>query len=709
MPVSTAQGPGDGMRVETPAQLMDSLRREAAARLLPLLGEGVRVERDRLQRELDDPATTPRTREALAEDLTGLTVLSAELIRHEHRWQKALADVFAVWPEPPVAQQRSGYSLLSDDELQAQLIGQPVAEALDRRFESTRDVIDRRLYTLAARLQYRTRPSNPLAARFLIDTFLHAFEAGDCGRRLRAALLRRHEALLERDLAALYAWCNTRLGDAGCALAGDGDQAALIAGLGAPVGAVAAGKTRLWEQGNAVAQFAAGAASTPQADAPRGNLLRRHARRQRDARRAEIDAAVRTFRREEFMSMLALLQADRALPPGPSHAARLREGLYIVAARLGTDRNEVAFDGEQDDALTLVGALFDLLAARHQFEPAARERLALLTVPWLQLALDDPHLFEASSPPAMQLLSQLADLWDSGDPGDPQSAELQALADRVADAVLDGPQGDGRVFAAQLAQIDAALAASRRRAEAVERRTWQALRGRERLDAARRQARLELERRLHGRLLLPSVAGFLDVEWRQALAQAWLRDGADSDRYREVLSLGDALIESDGLAARDGGSAVADRLLGMLPALRECCAQHGADAGAAETRLAGLVAEHASPTARQTHVPTPPAGDDAPLLPDDADPVAGLADTTFAEGQRFVRTDALGASRTLRLAWRSSLSGACLLVNTTGAREFLLMPSALREMVEAGQLRPRPSGGAVAGALATLAAQASGA
>lgn len=709
MPVSTVQGPGDGLRVEAPAQLMDSLRREAAARLLPLLGEGLRAERARLQREHEDPTTDSRTREALAEDLTGVTVLSAELIQHEQRWQKAIADVFAVWPEPPAAHQQNQYALLSDDQLQAQLIGQPVAEALDRRFESARDVIDRRLHTLAARLQYRARPSNPLAARFLIDAFLRAFEAGDCGRRLRTSLLRRHEALLERDLAALYAWCNTRLGDAGCALAGDSDHATLIAGLGGPVGSLPANKTRLWEQGNAVAQSGAGGSPLAQADAPRGNLLRRHARRQRDARRAEIDAAARTFRREEFLSMLALLQADRALPPGPSHAARLREGLYIVASRLGTDRNEVAFDGEQDDAMTLIGALFDLLANRHQLEPAASERLALLTLPWLQLALDDPQLFETSSPPAMQLLSLLVDLWDGSDPGDPQSVELQALADRVADAVLDGPQGDGRVFAAQLAQVDAALAASRRRAEAVERRTWQALRGRERLDAARRQARLELQRRLQGRVLLPSVAGFLDVEWRQALAQAWLRDGAESDRYREVLSLGDALIESDGLAADDGGSAVADRLLGMLPALRECCAQHGADADATELRLAGLVAEHASPTRRQPHAPTPPAGEDVPLLPDDADPQVGLADTTFAEGQRFVRPDAVGAARTLRLAWRSSLSGACLLVNSTGARELLLMPAALHAMVEAGQLRSRPGGGAVAGALATLAAQASGA
>jgi len=705
MPVST-QGPGDALRSETPAQLMDGIRREVTARLSPLLGGTLRGERARLQRALDTATAGGPARDSDAEDMASLTVLGAELIQHEQKWHKALGEVFAAWPDPPVVQGRDAFSLLSDDELQAQLIGQPVAEALDRRFESVRDIIDRRLHTLASRLQYRGRPSNPLAARFLVESFLRAFAAGDCGRGLRAALLRRYEALLDAELPALYSWCNTRLAEAGCALAGDSDQAALIAGLGGSMDAVPANKTRIWEQGNAVGQAAPGLRSPSRADAPRGNLLRRHARRERDARRAEIDAAERSFLRDEFMSTLALLQADRALPPGETHASRLREGMYAVAGGLGIDRRAVAFDGEQDDAMTVVGALFDRLAQRHALGADARERLALLAVLWLHLALDDAQLFEPSSPPAMQVLSALVELWDGADPDDAQSQELKALADRVADALLDAPQGDTRVFAAQLAQIDAALAAGRRRAEAVERRTWQALRGRERLDAARRQALLELGRRLDGRLLLPSVASFLDIEWRQALAQAWLRDGDASDRYREVLSLGDALVESDGLAANDGGTAVADRLLGILPALRDCCAQCGADATATEARLAGLVAEHASPTPRQAHTPTPPAEDDAPLLPEDADPVAGVADTRFAEGQRFVQAAATGSARTLRLAWRSSLSGACLLVNAAGTRELLLMPDALQDMIDAGLLQARPGGGAVSEALATLAARA---
>ncbi|WP_394004132.1 DUF1631 family protein [Luteimonas sp. WGS1318] len=715
MPGFTMQGTGDAGRTETPAQVLDGIRREAAARLLPLLGETLRVERARLEIERQDITHDVRADDAIAEDLTGLSVLGSELIRHEQRWQKALADVFAAWPAPPVARTVDQFSLVSDDQLQAQLIGQPVSEALDRRFESVRDIIDRRLYSVSASMGYRQRPANPLAARFIVECFLQAFDAQDCSRRLRSALLRRHETLLERQLGALYAWCNTRLGEAGYSLAGDSDHSALVSSLGMPAETA---RGHSWDSGTALPAGApgwqtGGPLTAPRADrlvdAPRGNLLRRHARTLRDARRAELDAASRSFRPEEFQAALSLLQAERSLPlPDAAHGVRIREGLYRVAGGLGIDRRQVAFAPEQDDAISLIGALFDLLAARHLLLPDARERLALLTLPYLHLALDDPRLFETSSPPSMQLLSLLLELWDGADPSDPASAELQALAERASAAVIDGAHGDGRVFPAQLAQIDAVLGQQRRRAEAVERRTWQALRGRERLDAARRQAASDVARRLQDQPVLPAVAAFIDGEWRQALVQAWLREGATSDRYREMLSLGDELVEVDGLAAGSGGSAIADRLLGILPALRECCVQCGVDETATDAQLAGLVAEHASPTPRTIHAPTPLNGDEAPIEPEAPRVAASFPDIELAEGQRFVQPSAAGPARVLRLAWRSALTGGCLLVNAAGAKELLLSPAALRAWVADGRLQPRSLGGAAAVALHDMAERARG-
>ena len=715
MPGFTLQGTGDSGRTETPAQVLDGLRREAAARLLPLLGDALRAERARLDAGRREITHDVKADEAIAEDLTGLAVLGAELIHHEQRWQKALADVFAAWPAPPVARTLDQFSLVSDDELQAQLIGQPVAEALDRRFESVRDIIDRRLYSVSASMGYRQRPANPLAPRFIIECFLQAFGVQDCGRRLRAALLKRYEALLDQHLGALYAWCNTCLAEAGYALAGDSDHSALVSSLGMPA-EIARGQS--WDADAAMAvgapswQTGGPRASTPArriVDAPRGNLLRRHARSFRDAQRSDPGTPQRSLRPEEFQAALSLLQAERTLPlPDAAHGARIREGLQRVAGGLGIDRQQVAFAPEQDDAIALIGALFDLLAARHLLLPQARERLAVLTLPYLHLALDDPQLFETSSPPSMQLLSLLLELWDGADPDDPASAELQAVAERASAAVIDGAHGDGRVFPAQLAQIDAVLGQQRRRAEAVERRTWQALRGRERLDAARAQAASDVARRLQGQPLLPTVAAFIDGEWRQALIQAWLRDGADSDRYREVLSLGDALIEVDGLAAGSGGSAVADRLLGILPALRECCVQCGVDETATDAQLAGLVAEHASPTPRKLHAPTPSGGDEMPIKADTPPLGAGPAELGYAEGQRFVQPAASGPARVLRLAWRSALTGSCLLVNAAGAKELLLSPAALQARVADRRLLPRPLGSAVAAALHDMAERARG-
>ena len=205
-------------------------------------------------------------------------------------------------------------------------------------------------------------------------------------------------------------------------------------------------------------------------------------------------------------------------------------------------------------------------------------------------------------------------------------------------------------------------------------------------------------------IVLPAVAAFIDGEWRQALVQAWLREGAESDRYREVVSLGDALIEVDALAAGNGGSGVADRLLGILPALRECCVQCGVDESATDAQLAGLVAEHASPTPRQVHAPTPLTGDGVDETPIESDtPPAAL---TFAEGQRFIQPSASGPARVLRLAWRSTLTGGCLLVNAAGAKELLLSPTALQARVADGRLLPRPLGGAVAVALQDMAERA---
>src|SRR5699024_107358 len=129
------------------------------------------------------------------------------------------------WPDPPDQAAADAFGLVSDEELQAQLIGQPVTGALERRHADVLDTIDKRLWSLAAVMGGRVRPENPFSPRHVVDGFLQAFTAADCGQRLRGELLGHCERLAGKRLAEAYAWCNRQLADAGFALASASDYA----------------------------------------------------------------------------------------------------------------------------------------------------------------------------------------------------------------------------------------------------------------------------------------------------------------------------------------------------------------------------------------------------------------------------------------------------------------------------------------------------
>ncbi len=114
--------------------------------MLGLVQTGVEAEyRASLQSETAAPG--------LDNDLINLAILRRHATLYERRWQAGLARAFDGWPhsqstQPPAASR--GYALISDEELQSQLVGQPVIEALDRRFTDILDVIDSRLWSFAA-------------------------------------------------------------------------------------------------------------------------------------------------------------------------------------------------------------------------------------------------------------------------------------------------------------------------------------------------------------------------------------------------------------------------------------------------------------------------------------------------------------------------------------------------------------------------------
>lgn len=698
-----------------PGQLLDALKREFTAKLMPLIAECQAATEVELRRSLAAQAASNPS----GDILTNLAILRREAVRYERRWLQHIGEAFEGWPHRAEKAVRfDAYTLVSDDELQAQLIGQPVVEALERRFADVLGIIDSRLWSLAAGLGGKSRPPNPFAPRVLVEGLLSTFPIEECDPELRQQLLRHYERLCGGRLNPVYADINVQLAQAGHAMSGTSDYASLVSQP--TVGAQGQGPERnaAWGDGNALQP----AESTwrdrgregadPGVEAQRGNALKRWMRERRaesgTSGSGEDAGNRRTLSSEEFLSVLSLQQGSETPEPvavglAEAVAGCLREKLLDGAASLGMSRDSSMLDPDQEDAIDLVGAVLQRLRSARALTQSADARLVRLAFPYVRLALDDPFLFDDADHPATTLLSEIVGLWD-GNPGD-QGLEFEwhAIADKAADAVANDYHGNAVVFDQVLSRLYDQLEPQRRRVEIAERRAWQSILGRERLQAARQEADQQLAQRLQGRRLLPTVVDFMDDQWRQSLVHAWLRDGMESRRYLDALAVGDAILKVDADAAQANGSAVAEGLIALQAPLRACFVACGLDESGANDLLAVLVAEVARPDAtRVSRACTPLAGNGE----EEIGGAGGDVVTPLEAGQVVLEHKPGTAPQWLRVAWISPVSGGHLLVSRQGMRHAVLPAARIVAAIESGQLKPRPRHPPVEAVLRDMAAAA---
>ena len=706
--MSSFQPPGQAeeprIAPQAPAQLLAKLRQGTASRLQPLLGATLAATDAQLRSELE----TETRPDKLEDDLTNLAVLRGEVLANEKRWQARIDAGFAQWPHPSKPRTVAGFDLVSEDDLQTQLVGQPVAESLERRFADSLEVIGSRLWSLAASLGGQTAPTNPIGPRQLVDCFLDTCSPGICTPTLRSVLVRNYERLAGEQLGAFYAWANTLLSDAGYALSGASDYAML---MGSPMGRVRmpsdVAKVEVWSSQNALAPVDTtrreGRADVPAGNTARGNALRERVGRQRQARAGEAPGRERReFGLDEFLAVLALLQGEAgAAQAEPAvFASTLRRDFADTAAQLGMSSDTCTPSQAQEAAIDLIGELFAGLATHHDLSGDALGLLTRMAPVYLRLALAEPRLFDDPAHPAMVLLATLVQCWDANHGEVAQEGEMHALADEAARQVVAEFDGHPGLLERVLARLQQALEALGKRANLAERRAWQTIQGRERLRAARIAADDALRQRLQ-QPLLAGVASFLTEQWRLSLVHAWLRDGEASERFTDALEVGDAIVRIDREAALASGHAVAEGLLALEQPLRECYVACGLDERGANSLLAGLVAEIAHPDARRDlHGFTPLAAD--AVATGDADPIAAEAafDASRLEpGQVFILVEPGRAAFALHLAGYSTMSGASLLVDRQGMPQRLLSPAEFGAMLASGSLIERPACGPVEGQL----------
>ena len=624
-------------------------------------------------------AELPEADERLADEVANLSILRRHAIVHEERWAARLRAEFAALPRPP-AERADSYSLLSEAELQSQLVGQPVIEALDRRHADVLDVIDSRLWDLASRSTGRGDCVNPVAPRVLVDALLEAFPASEVSAGLRARMLRHYQIIAGEELGSFYAAFNTALAESGFAMSRPGRYAVEVA---------TAAQAR---EPGPVAAPAPGNGKARTARALAGEISQALRRRVAAGRSREAAVTGRQFSDVEFLAVLSLSQPEPLPDEDASLGARVRSALMKGAGGLGLSPLDTSFSPGQADAIDLVGLLLDGLQARDGIDASAACALRSLAFPFVRLVLTDPDLFDDADDPAMCLLGEMVALWERA----PSGSELHSAGLRAAEDLVRDYHGDPLVFPRVLHALQQKVCPVHRRSDIALKRAWEAFSGRERLELARREADSRLQACVDGRSLLPTVMTFLDQVWRPALVQAWLRGGVSSPRFNEVASMADALVRIDEAAAGgDAGGHVAQGLFDLQQALRDCHVACGLDPNAAGQVIATLVSELANPDA-----PRIPA-DCKPMVAPSRSVVSAEVESSGLDAGQEVTLRAAGVAVPMRLAGVSEHTGQHLFVDATGA-PHALPASEVVELMRRGELKPRPPGGAVQGVLGAL-------
>lgn len=434
-------------------------------------------------------------------------------------------------------------SLLSEDALEEQLATEQLVDSLARKHVAALELLDQRLAVVVERTILASN-ENPVAPAFLAAALHDALHTVELSTALRIALYKFTERELSTALTALYDRLNANLAEAGV-------LPRLLPTVRADAPAPAAAGADA--EGDSV-RASVEVPATEQAlfGSLIGLLQSWRQRMAPGPQGAEAPAANATqLRMPEIMSVLSLLQND---PPPTldlalddqrsSLAEQLRREVLAGARRLGIGDEGLNLSNMQEDAVDLVGMLFDVLLDERDFEPNVRRKIGRMLVPYVKVAVKDRRLFLYKGHPARRFLNAVAEACEGNHADGPQERELLDRVDSYIDRVVSDFNEDVAIFETLEQELRAFITQHRQRVEITERRAAEAQSGRERLEFAREQAVADVATHRGQRRLPATLSDFMGRYAGHHLVQVILRDGRESERYAASFKAIDTLLSA---------------------------------------------------------------------------------------------------------------------------------------------------------------------
>lgn len=418
----------------------------------------------------------------------------------------------------------------------------------------------------------------------------------------------------------------------------------------------------------------------------------------------------RQLSQREMLSVLSLLQSTPSATlsaaigdTGESLAQRLKSEVLSGANRLGVDPSTARLAPVDEDAIDLVGMLFDVMLDERDLEGRPRELIGRLVVPFVKVALLDRRMFVQKTHPARRLLNVLAEACEGNSGESAAERTLMAKVEEVVDRLTAEFNENLAVFLTLEEEFRDFLNQHKRRIEIAERRAAEIQSGQERLETARVRMALELSARLDGRHVPQAIDDFMRQPWAHHVTMAVLREGEEGEGLRDALALADGVMEE--LAEAQRQIIGKPWLQNWRPSLQKVFASVGMNADAASSAVDALhdtlqaVAasrpdlEKSLPELPQVVLPKASEDGSTPIQliggtdtldfdSTDADHFRGLPIGTWLD---FIDKD--NKVQAGKLSWVSPISSRLLFVNRRGVRFCVASPEELAVMVRLGRLR----------------------
>ncbi len=275
----------------------------------------------------------------------------------------------------------------------------------------------------------------------------------------------------------------------------------------------------------------------------------------------------------DLLSALTLLQNQAMM--AQTHATSAADAAQVVqqikqelieqAGKLqGNEKAHVT--GADEDTIDLVGMLFEFILQDRNLPPEMQALLGRLQIPFLKAAILDKHLFAQKAHPARQLLDSMAQACMGWSEESDHDHRLHDQVKQTVESLLKDFDDDLGIFERARTHFENFLESNKKRADLAEQRAAEATRGREKLHEARRISAREILQRVDGKQLPDIVHNVLTRPWANFLVLTLLRQGENSNEWRQALRFADEFVWSAGPKSSD---AEKTRLKGLLPALEK--------------------------------------------------------------------------------------------------------------------------------------------